>query len=61
MDRLWTLDTRAVNHVLTHSNVYQKPSQARRNLAQILGKGLLFVEGAEHKKQRRVMVLCLEL
>ena len=56
MDRLWTLDTRAVNHVLTHSNIYQKPAQGRANLAQILGKGILFTEGEQHRQQRRIMV-----
>ncbi len=38
-DRLWTMDTRALNHIMTHSADYQKPSDARRNLARILGKG----------------------
>ncbi|TBU23441.1 cytochrome P450 [Dichomitus squalens] len=55
MDRLWTMDTRALNHIMTHSFVYQKPSQARRNLARILGKGVLFTEGDQHRQQRRVM------
>ncbi|OJT11870.1 Cytochrome P450 3A28 [Trametes pubescens] len=39
LSRLWTTDTRALNHVLTHSTDYQKPEAARRNLAKILGKG----------------------
>ncbi len=38
-DRLWTLDTRALNHILTHSTDYQKPDAARKNLARILGEG----------------------
>ncbi|KAG2159211.1 cytochrome P450 [Suillus bovinus] len=54
-DRLFTMDTRALNHVLTHSNDYQKPSQVRYNLARILGEGVLFVEGAQHRQQRRIM------
>ena len=44
-DRLWTLDTCALNHILTHSVDYQKPDIARRNLAQLLGEGVLFTEG----------------
>ncbi|KIK32221.1 hypothetical protein CY34DRAFT_101992 [Suillus luteus UH-Slu-Lm8-n1] len=39
-DRLFTMDTRALNHVLTHSSDYQKPPVVRYNLARI------FVEGA---------------
>ena len=39
LDRLWTMDPRALNHIMTHSVDYQKPSQARRNLARILGTG----------------------
>ncbi|TFK89337.1 cytochrome P450 [Polyporus arcularius HHB13444] len=54
-DRLWTLDTRALNHILTHSTDYQKPSAARRNLARILGEGVLFTEADQHRQQRRVM------
>ncbi|KAI0358319.1 cytochrome P450 [Trametes cingulata] len=54
-DRLWTLDTRALNHILTHSADYQKPEAARRNLAKIIGEGVLFREGEHHRRQRRVM------
>ncbi|KAI0768260.1 cytochrome P450 [Trametes elegans] len=53
--RLWTLDTRALNHILTHSNEYQKPSAARKNLAKILGEGVLITEGEQHRQQRRIM------
>ncbi|KAF8131040.1 cytochrome P450 [Boletus edulis] len=54
-DRLFTMDMRAINHVLTHSNDYEKPSQVRYNLSQILGEGLLFVEGSQHRQQRHIM------
>ncbi|KAF9239085.1 cytochrome P450 [Melanogaster broomeanus] len=50
-NRLFTMDTRAINHVLTHSTDYQKPSQVRYSLSQILGEGVLFVEGAQHRQQ----------
>ncbi|KAH9919442.1 cytochrome P450 [Epithele typhae] len=53
--RLWTMDLRAVNHVLTHSNVYQKPVQQRGALIQIIGNGVLATEGETHRKQRRIM------
>ncbi|KAG8215922.1 cytochrome P450 [Butyriboletus roseoflavus] len=50
-NQLFTVDTRAVNHVLTHSNDYQKPPDARRGLALIFGEGLLVVEGTQHRQQ----------
>ncbi|KAN0094981.1 Cytochrome P450 [Tylopilus felleus] len=54
-NRLFTMDLRAINHVLTHSSDYQKPFQARYNLSQLFGEGILFVEGAQHRQQRRIM------
>nr|BED42956.1 cytochrome P450 monooxygenase [Trametes versicolor] len=54
-DRLYTIDTRALNHILTHSVDYQKPIVARRNLAKVLGEGVLFTEGEHHRRQRRIM------
>ncbi|KAI0822361.1 cytochrome P450 [Trametes gibbosa] len=54
-DRLFTLDTRALNHILTHSLDYQKPEVSRRNLAKVLGEGVLFTEGEQHRRQRRIM------
>lgn len=37
--RLWTLDTRALNHIITHSAEYQKPSGTRNILGRLLGNG----------------------
>ncbi|KAI0060548.1 cytochrome P450 [Artomyces pyxidatus] len=54
-DRVFALDTRAVGYVLSHAVEYQKPEQVRYNLGQVLGHGLLFVEGDKHKQQRRIM------
>ncbi|EGO00976.1 hypothetical protein SERLA73DRAFT_178985 [Serpula lacrymans var. lacrymans S7.3] len=54
-NRLFTMDTRALNHVLTHSLDYQKPEQVRYNLSRVLGEGVLFVEGAQHRQQRHIM------
>ncbi|KAH7929280.1 cytochrome P450 [Leucogyrophana mollusca] len=51
----FTMDNRALNHVFTHSNDYQKPEPARYNLGRILGKGVLVVEGPQHRQQRRIM------
>ncbi|KAF9235962.1 cytochrome P450 [Melanogaster broomeanus] len=53
-NRLFTMDTCAVNHVL-RSSVYQKPSYVRYGIAQMLGEGLLFAEGVQHRQQRRIL------
>lgn len=54
-NRLFTVDTRALNYILSHSNEYQKPALARYNLGEVLGEGLLIVEGEQHRQQRRIM------
>lgn len=54
-NRLWTVDPRALNHILTHSLDYQKPAQARANLSFVLGNGVLITEGEQHRSQRRIM------
>ncbi|KAF9464574.1 cytochrome P450 [Collybia nuda] len=53
--RLFTMDTKAINHVLMNSNDYQKPEAARYNLSRVVGAGVLVVEGDKHRQQRRVM------
>ncbi|GBE88427.1 cytochrome P450 [Sparassis crispa] len=55
LDRLFTMDMRALNHVLSHSMNYEKPEHTRFNLSQVLGSGLLVVEGEQHRQQRRIM------
>ncbi|EIN07525.1 cytochrome P450 [Punctularia strigosozonata HHB-11173 SS5] len=54
-DRLCTVDPRALNHILTHSADYQKPSLGRDILSRVVGEGLLLAEGDAHRRQRRVM------
>jgi cytochrome P450 len=49
------MDTRAINHILTHSYEYQKPEPVRYPLFRILGQGVLLVEGDKHKQQRKIM------
>ncbi|KAG6375161.1 cytochrome P450 [Boletus reticuloceps] len=55
INRVFTTDIRAINHVLTHTSDYHKPPDVRYTLSQILGKGVLIVEGAQHRQQRRIM------
>ncbi|KAI0037040.1 cytochrome P450 [Vararia minispora EC-137] len=52
---LFTADTTALRHILATSAVYRKSSFIRHHLGQLVGEGLLFVEGPKHKRQRRVM------
>ncbi|KAI0027118.1 cytochrome P450 [Vararia minispora EC-137] len=54
-DRLSITDVRALGHILAHSMDYEKPRTVRQSLTDILGAGLLVVEGEVHKQQRRVM------
>ncbi|KAJ6528643.1 cytochrome P450 [Mycena vulgaris] len=47
---LYTIDTKAIQHILTNSN-YQKPEIGRYDLARIVGPGILVAEGDVHKQQ----------
>ncbi|KAJ8463981.1 hypothetical protein ONZ45_g17392 [Pleurotus djamor] len=47
--RLYTVDPKALNHILMKTDVYHKPSAARHALQRILG------EGEKHKQQRKIM------
>ncbi|VDC00282.1 unnamed protein product [Peniophora sp. CBMAI 1063] len=49
-----TVDPTALKHIL-HSPAFEKGERLKNILGDIIGEGLLFVEGGEHKKQRRVM------
>lgn len=55
MSRLFTMDLKAVNHVLMNSQTYQKPAQSRFFLSRVLGDGVLVTEGSKHREQRKVM------
>ncbi|KAJ6575576.1 cytochrome P450 [Mycena vulgaris] len=52
---LYTADTKALSHIMVHNNIYQKPPFVRYNLAQIVGTGLLVVEGDDHKRQVSIL------
>ncbi|KAG6820052.1 hypothetical protein H0H93_006067 [Arthromyces matolae] len=53
--RLVTSDTKAINHILMNTQIYEKAPAARYNLGRLLGNGVLVVEGEKHKHQRKVM------
>ncbi|EKM59786.1 uncharacterized protein PHACADRAFT_115009 [Phanerochaete carnosa HHB-10118-sp] len=53
--KLWTMDTRALNHIMTHSSIYQRAPPSRYQLSRVVGPGVLVTEDEQHKHQRRVM------
>ncbi|KAK7031142.1 hypothetical protein VNI00_013750 [Paramarasmius palmivorus] len=54
-NRLYTMDTKALNHILTNHYDYQKSEFSRWSLSQIVGDGILVTETDKHKFQRKVM------
>ncbi|KIP05284.1 hypothetical protein PHLGIDRAFT_119933 [Phlebiopsis gigantea 11061_1 CR5-6] len=52
---LWTVDIRALSHILHRTDIYQKPMFARYHLSRLLGPGVLISEDEQHKNQRRVL------
>ncbi|KAJ7106475.1 cytochrome P450 [Mycena crocata] len=52
---LHTADTKAISHIITHSDVYQKLPIAPYSVKQFMGEGILTAELGEHKRQRRIL------
>jgi hypothetical protein len=53
MSKLYTTDLKAINHILMNSYTYQKPEFFRFRIEEIVGKGVVVVEGDTHKHQVR--------
>ncbi|KAG8985224.1 hypothetical protein FRB94_006018 [Tulasnella sp. JGI-2019a] len=54
--RLVTYDIKAINYILCQATeLYQKPWQTRRMLCRLLGDGMPFTEGDQHKRQRKIL------
>ncbi|KAJ6553292.1 cytochrome P450 [Mycena capillaripes] len=53
--QLFTTDTKAIQHILSNSHVYQKPAMGRYFLGRVVGPGVLVVEGDVHRQQRKIM------
>ncbi|KAF7351552.1 hypothetical protein MSAN_01587700 [Mycena sanguinolenta] len=53
--QLYTTDTKAIQHILSNSYLYEKPAAGRYFLGRVVGPGVLVVEGDVHKKQRKIM------
>ncbi|KAJ7896534.1 cytochrome P450 [Mycena leptocephala] len=49
--QLYTTDSKALQHILSNSYVYQKSAAGRYLLGRVVGPGLLIVEEDVHKKQ----------
>lgn len=50
-----TADLHAINHMLARPDLFVKPAGARLILGEALGKGLITVQGPDHRRQRRVL------
>ncbi|KAJ7261008.1 cytochrome P450 [Mycena rebaudengoi] len=55
LSQVYTRDTKALNHILSNSYVYQKSVMARYILGRAVGTGVLVVEEDVHKQQRRIL------
>lgn len=50
-----TSDLKAANYIFLHPDLFIKPAGGNRVLTDALGRGLVTVEGQEHRRQRRVL------
>ena len=55
LKRLYTTDTKALNHVLMNNDIYQKPEGTRYHLSLIVGSGVLVVEGDKYRQQVNIL------
>ncbi|OCH83585.1 cytochrome P450, partial [Obba rivulosa] len=54
-DIIVAADHAAVQHIFQNSDDYVKSPAFRPPVANVLGKGLVWAEGDDHKKQRRIL------
>ncbi|KAJ7258932.1 cytochrome P450 [Mycena rebaudengoi] len=52
---LYTSDIKAINHIVTNTNLYGKGPVAIRSLKSLVGNGIISVEGDPHKQQRKLL------
>ncbi|KAJ7629036.1 cytochrome P450 [Roridomyces roridus] len=55
MSHICTTDLKALTHIVTDDGTYRKPAFVRDMSRRMLGKGLLFAQLDDHKRQRRAM------
>ncbi|KAJ3785706.1 cytochrome P450 [Lentinula aff. detonsa] len=55
MSRLYTADTKALNHILHNEYIYHKPKMMQWSLGRFTGPGLFYVQDDKHKAQRKIV------
>ncbi|KAF7290984.1 hypothetical protein HMN09_01277100 [Mycena chlorophos] len=55
VNELYTNDLKALNHIVTKHEIYQRAHVFRDIARRILGEGILYAELDQHKRQRRVL------
>ncbi|KAK7002345.1 cytochrome P450 [Favolaschia claudopus] len=55
LSRIYTLDTKALNHIMTNHFIWQRPPYSIYFLSLIVGPGVLVTEGDRHRRQRKIM------
>ncbi|EJD37313.1 cytochrome P450 [Auricularia subglabra TFB-10046 SS5] len=53
--QLVTTDERALTHVIFATGVFHKRTTERRGLLRLLGQGILYTEGEQHRDHRRIL------
>ncbi|KAJ7137177.1 cytochrome P450 [Mycena epipterygia] len=53
---LYTSDTKAIDHIVANTNLYGKGPVAVRSIQNLIGNGILSVEGDPHKKQASIQL-----
>lgn len=53
--RVFTIDPRAVSHIMGSPYVYEKPMILRSVLKRYMSEGLIVAEGHRHKVQRKIV------
>ena len=53
--RFFTADPVALAYILGHPENFPKPALLRKNLSEIVGDGVLIAEGADHRRQRKML------
>jgi hypothetical protein len=53
--RFFTADPVALSYILSHPDTFPKPERARLQMERILGNGVLIAEGADHRRQRKIL------
>ncbi|KIJ31170.1 hypothetical protein M422DRAFT_267252 [Sphaerobolus stellatus SS14] len=55
-DRLWTADPKAMQYIMNTAGYnFPKPNETRVGVEMLLGRGLVWAEGSQHSRQRKIM------